>query len=199
LEPVQAAGIASFLSQTDAVAKTIIVILLLMSVATWYLIVTKTLQTVLMRRRSTRFLETFWNAPSLQSVATHLEQKHPDEPFSHLAWHGIVAARHHQQHGVDNLNAAGSKIELYGSIATARWQTLGQVSGAKRQAVELPKRNLGRRKSYAWLGGIQVQAKCSVQHYVAVHFQRRALADLREHRAELRRRHQVRRRTRPVA
>ena len=112
MESTQPAGIAGFLSQTDAVGMTIVVILLLMSFATWYLIVTKTLQTVLMRRRSARFLDTFWNAPSLQSVAAHLEQNHPDEPFSHLAWHGIVAARHHQQHGVDKLNAAGSTSDF---------------------------------------------------------------------------------------
>jgi len=112
LDPTQAAGIAALLSQTDAVGKLTVAVLLLMSVTTWYLIVTKTLQVVLARRRSERFLETFWNAPSLQAVAAHLEEHHPDEPFSHLAWHGIVAARHHQHHGGDKLNAAGSPAEF---------------------------------------------------------------------------------------
>src|SRR4051812_5691882 len=101
MEPIQSAGIASFLSQTDGIAKAIIVLLVLMSIATWYLIVTKTLQTLMTRRRTAVFLKFFWDAPSLQTVATRLEQHHPDEPFSHLTWHAIVAARHHQNHGAD--------------------------------------------------------------------------------------------------
>jgi biopolymer transport protein ExbB len=112
LEPAQTAGIASFLSQTDGIGKAIIVILLLMSVATWYLIVTKSLQTIMTGRRTARFLQMFWDAPSLQSVASHLEQQHPDEPFSHLTWHAIVATRHHQQHGANKLDAAGSTAEF---------------------------------------------------------------------------------------
>ena len=44
MEPTQAVGIAHFLSQTDGVGKAALVVLLLMSVATWYLIVTKSIQ-----------------------------------------------------------------------------------------------------------------------------------------------------------
>ena len=112
LDPSQSVGIASFLAQTDALGKIVVALLLLMSVATWYLMVTKTLQVAFARRRSERFLERFWNAPSLQVVAKHLEDHQLDEPFSHLASHGIVAARHHQQHGADKLNAAGSTAEF---------------------------------------------------------------------------------------
>src|ERR1043165_8988574 len=86
--------------------------LLVMSVTTWYLIVTKAWAAFLRRRRTRRFLETFWDAPSLQAVATHLEEHHPDEPFSHLAWHGIVATRHHQRHGANKLNESGSTAEF---------------------------------------------------------------------------------------
>jgi biopolymer transport protein ExbB len=112
LEPVQSAGIASFLAQTDGIAKAIIVVLVLMSSATWYLIITKTLQTLMTRRRTQQFLQFFWDAPSLQAVATRLEQQHPDEPFSHLTWHAIVAARHHQNHGANKLDSAGNTAEF---------------------------------------------------------------------------------------
>jgi biopolymer transport protein ExbB len=112
MDTTQTIGIGAFLSQTDGIGKAVIVLLLLMSVTTWYLIITKTMQAVTMRRRSVRFLETFWNAPSLRAVETHLEVHHPDEPFSHLAWHGIVAARHHQRHGVNKLDAAGSTADF---------------------------------------------------------------------------------------
>ena len=112
MEPAQTVGIANFLAQSDGVAKAIIVALVLMSVATWYLIIVKTVQTLMTRRRTARFLKTFWDAPSLQSVATLLEHQHPDEPFSHLTWHGIVAARHHQHHGANKLDVAGSTSEF---------------------------------------------------------------------------------------
>jgi biopolymer transport protein ExbB len=105
-------GFAHFLAQTDTLAKVLLVLLLVMSVTTWYLIITKAWAWVLMRRRTRRFLDIFWNSPSLQAVAAHLEDQHPDEPFSHLAWHGIVAARHHQRHGSNKLNESGSSAEF---------------------------------------------------------------------------------------
>jgi biopolymer transport protein ExbB len=83
-----------------------------MSLATWALIVAKALQAALMRRRSTRFLGTFWNMPSLNAVERHLEEHHPDEPFSHLAYHGMVSVRHHARHGVTRLDEAGSAADF---------------------------------------------------------------------------------------
>ena len=112
LEPSQSVGIASFLAQADGIGKSIIVVLIVMSIATWYLIVSKTLQTLTMRRRTAKFLQFFWDAPSLQAVASRLEHQHPDEPFSHLTWHAIVAARHHQNHGANKLDAAGNTAEF---------------------------------------------------------------------------------------
>src|SRR5688500_17580605 len=105
-------GFAHFLAQVDALGKTLLVLLLVMSVTTWYLIATKAWAWLLMRQRTRRFLDSFWNAPSLQAVATHLEDQHPDEPFSHLAYHAIVAARHHQRHGANKLNESGSSADF---------------------------------------------------------------------------------------
>jgi biopolymer transport protein ExbB len=112
MEPNQVIGVAAFLSQTDAVGKTAIAVLLLMSVATWYLIATKSIQLFITRRRTARFLDAFWNAPSLQAVEQQLGERHPDEPFSHLTWHGLAAARHHQRHGANRLDEAGSTGEF---------------------------------------------------------------------------------------
>jgi biopolymer transport protein ExbB len=114
LEPAQTLGFANFLAQTDAIGKTVLVILLAMSLASWYLIVTKALQLMRVRRRSARFLGAFWDSPSLQAVATWLEQHRPDEPFSHLARHAIVAHRHYgARHARENkLGEAGSSGEF---------------------------------------------------------------------------------------
>ena len=105
-------GFAHFLAQADSVGKGILAILLVMSVVSWYLIVTKALALAIERRRSTRFVETFWDAASIATVQRHLEQHHPDEPFSHLAWHAIVATQHHERHGASRLQQAGSGAEF---------------------------------------------------------------------------------------
>jgi biopolymer transport protein ExbB len=112
-------GFANFLSQTDFISKTVLMILLVMSIATWYLILTKTLHVLRTRARSEQFLQTFWDAPSLQAVAAELEARHseeeshhPEEPFSHLAYHAVVATRHHQRHGANRLNEAGTGAEF---------------------------------------------------------------------------------------
>jgi biopolymer transport protein ExbB len=112
MDPQQSIGFANFLAQTDAVAKIILAILLVMSIASWYLIVTKALTVFLEHRKSARFLEAFWNAPSLTAVEKHIEANHPDDPFSHLAWHAINASRHHQRSGAARLAEAGSGAEF---------------------------------------------------------------------------------------
>jgi biopolymer transport protein ExbB len=93
MEPTQTLGFASFLAHTDAIGKAILVILLVMSLATWYLIITKAIGLFLERRRSAGFLDAFWNAPSISAVESRLEERHPDEPFAHLAWHAVAARR----------------------------------------------------------------------------------------------------------
>ncbi|HKO87514.1 MAG TPA: MotA/TolQ/ExbB proton channel family protein [Burkholderiales bacterium] len=107
-----AMGFTHFLSQTDIVGQILFVVLVLMSIATWYLIIAKAVQALLRKQRSTKFLDTFWNMPSLNAVERHLEDKHPDEPFSHLAYHGLVAVRHHARHGVTRLDEAGTASEF---------------------------------------------------------------------------------------
>src|SRR6185503_15420749 len=91
MEPTQSVGLAHFLSQTDTLGKVILGCLVLMSLISWYLIVTKTLTVVFERRRSAGFLDAFWNSPSITAVETELEKRHPDEPFAHLAWHALSA------------------------------------------------------------------------------------------------------------
>jgi biopolymer transport protein ExbB len=116
VEPVQTLGFVNFLAQTDTIARIVLAILLVMSLASWYFIVTKALQLLKVRRRSARFLAGFWESPSLEAVAARLEQHHPDEPFAHLAWHAIVAHRHygarHAELAQSTLNEAGSSAEF---------------------------------------------------------------------------------------
>lgn len=87
----QKIGFAHFLAQTDAVGMAILVILLCMSVASWYLIVTKAIAIALERRRSGRFIAKFRDAPSVGTVQARLAEGPADEPFTHLAQHAVAA------------------------------------------------------------------------------------------------------------
>ena len=83
-------GIAHFISQADAVAKVLLVLLMAMSVLSWYLIVFKALSSWLERRRSKGLLQRFWSAPSASVVQRHLEQHRADDSFSRLASHAVA-------------------------------------------------------------------------------------------------------------
>ena len=87
----QRIGFAHFLAQTDAVGMAILAMLLLMSVASWYLIVTKAIALALERRRSRRFLAQFWDAPAVGTVQARLAEGPADEPFTHLSQHALAA------------------------------------------------------------------------------------------------------------
>jgi biopolymer transport protein ExbB len=78
------------------VGKAIVAILLLMSLASWYLVVTKLLAVWLERRRSRRFVGAFRDAPSVAALTSHLNTRHADEPFSRLASSALAAWRHHK-------------------------------------------------------------------------------------------------------
>jgi biopolymer transport protein ExbB len=84
-------GLAHFLAQTDAVSKTLLALLIAMSMLSWYLIVTKALAGWLERRRSAGFLEMFWGSPSMTVVQRHLEEHQSDDSFSRLASHAVSA------------------------------------------------------------------------------------------------------------
>lgn len=86
--------LAHFFAHTDAVARLVLGLLLLGSVAGWYLIVTKGIQVYRMGRKSRQFLKTFWEAPNLEAVARHIKEKGSRDPFSHLLHHGFTALDH---------------------------------------------------------------------------------------------------------
>ncbi|GAB1394443.1 hypothetical protein MASR1M60_26070 [Rhodocyclaceae bacterium] len=84
-------GFGHFLAQTDGVARFILAVLFVMSIGTWYLIVTKGVQNFQRNRQTAAFLEAFWGAPNLDAVANRLRENGAREPFSHLIHHGFTA------------------------------------------------------------------------------------------------------------
>lgn len=90
-------GFAHFLSNADGVARFVLGLMLVASIGTWYLIVTKGIRVLRMRRRSEAFLATFWEAPNLEAVASSIRENGTTEPFSHLVHHGFTAIEQHNR------------------------------------------------------------------------------------------------------
>ena len=105
-------GFAHFLTQADAVGQFLLLVLALMSVATWYLIVSKAWSNRAMRRRGREFLRHFWEAPDMQAVAAYLKQAGIGDPFSHLTHHGLRAAEQHRDKRGGRMIESGSADEF---------------------------------------------------------------------------------------
>ncbi|HHU95534.1 MAG TPA: MotA/TolQ/ExbB proton channel family protein [Alcaligenaceae bacterium] len=104
----QDSGMLHFIAQSDWVGKGLFAVLLLMSVASWYLIIVKSLTVYRLKRRSKQFLKEFWAASSLEQVENEIATHGANEPFAHLASHAIHAQNHHAKYGASRLEEKGS-------------------------------------------------------------------------------------------
>ncbi|MBK6908994.1 MAG: MotA/TolQ/ExbB proton channel family protein [Rhodocyclaceae bacterium] len=89
-------GLAHFIAHADAVARTLLLILLVMSIGTWSLIVGKGLKLWRAHRAAGDFLRDFWAAPSLDAVAQRITENGVTDAFSHLVHHGFTAVAQHR-------------------------------------------------------------------------------------------------------
>jgi biopolymer transport protein ExbB len=105
-------GFAHFLAQSDAVGRTLLVLLLAMSVLSWIILALKGLAQSARQRRSRSFLDFFWNASSLDAVRDEIATHGARDQFSHLAAHAIQASRHHAKYGAAKLAEAGSASDF---------------------------------------------------------------------------------------
>jgi biopolymer transport protein ExbB len=101
-------GFAHLLAQSDAVGKTLLALLVLMSIASWALIAVKGYAQWQRQRRGEAFLGLFWNARSLDDVQHELATHGARDPFAHLSAHALHAQQHHARHGATRLAEAGS-------------------------------------------------------------------------------------------
>ena len=108
----QALGFGHFIAQSDALGKTLLLILVAMSVASWAIIAIKGLTLVVRKNRASSFLRLFWNATSLDSVAAEIATHGARDPFSHLTAHAMHAHAHHARYGAAKLEEAGSASDF---------------------------------------------------------------------------------------
>lgn len=108
----QKLGFAHFISQTDAVGLTVLLLLVGMSIASWYLILTRSIANLSDRKRADLFLKRFWEADSLQDMEIILQNGEADNAFAKLANQALTAGRDGSRHGVQKLASAGGLSEF---------------------------------------------------------------------------------------
>lgn len=105
-------GFSNFLAQIDEVGMVVLGLLVSLSIASWYLIVTKSITNFVAKRRAEAFLERFWGFDSLQAAQAELKDSVPDNAFAELAKLSINAAHDSKDYQSHKLAAAGGIGEL---------------------------------------------------------------------------------------
>jgi len=108
----QGLGFAHFIRQTDAVGSVVLVLLLLLSMASWYLIISKSLANWLARRRADAFLKAFWHLDSVADMADMIQREGINNAFADLAFQALEAMRNANGRGLQKLAAAGGLVEF---------------------------------------------------------------------------------------
>ncbi|UUX97781.1 MotA/TolQ/ExbB proton channel family protein [Aquabacterium sp. J223] len=85
-------GLDALWTQSDAVAKAVLLILAVMSMGSWYVIVTKLLEQGRMGRQAGKAERDFWNAGSVQAGAERLAES---SPYRFIAEAGLQASKKH--------------------------------------------------------------------------------------------------------
>ena len=85
----------TFITEGGPVSIAVALILLAMSISSWYLIIAKAFQALRLRSASHHYAARFWDAPSLDAAV-----REPDShtPVARLAVEALEAAEHHQKH-----------------------------------------------------------------------------------------------------
>lgn len=105
-------GIPTLWAQGDFVIKSIAILLLIMSIATWYVIVSRVWRLMKLRRYAHATAD-FWHAQSFGEGLHILNGDRHHNPFRHLAEEGKAAVDHH----------ANNRSDLHGQLSLADWLT----------------------------------------------------------------------------
>jgi len=108
----QGLGFAHFIGNTDTVGRVVLALLLLLSLASWYLIFTKALANWLDNKRANNFLETFWQQDTLESIAAVVKKAGKHNAFAELVTQALEAVQSGNSRGLQKLAAAGGMAEF---------------------------------------------------------------------------------------
>lgn len=86
-------GLKALWSNGDVIARSVLLIMAIMSAGTWIIMVMKFIEQARIFKASREAASAFWSQKSVQEGAKSLKE---DSPFRYIAETGIVAAQHHE-------------------------------------------------------------------------------------------------------
>jgi biopolymer transport protein ExbB len=86
-----------FIHGENVVGLVVFVVLLIMSLASWYFIIANSIRNSMVSSRRDKVIDGFWNNGSTQDAIRELEAQPKGEPFSKIALDAASAVAHHQQ------------------------------------------------------------------------------------------------------
>lgn len=113
-----------FITAGGPISMAVAIILLAMSVASWYLIVTKSIQAWRMQSAFGTYAQKFWSASSL---ATAIKQEN-STALANLAKQSIAATEHHQQHAANHAGVVVDGTSKDEFIARAMNRSIAEES-----------------------------------------------------------------------
>lgn len=106
-------GFANLWQQGDSITRGVAMVLLIMSILSWYVMLLKAWGLIRLRRQAAVASERFWHSKSLQEGLDVLGPNRNANPFRALAEDGVNAAAHHEH----------SKEDLHGALNISEWVT----------------------------------------------------------------------------
>jgi biopolymer transport protein ExbB len=123
---LQQMGFDHLIHHFDVIGMVVFVVLVIMSVMSWYYIVINVWRVVSIRSRTSKVRHTFWETTSTQEAVRFMEEQPKWEPFSKIALDCASAAAHHQRHEGSRLVEALNRSEF---IDRALRQGVARESG----------------------------------------------------------------------
>ena len=107
-------GLAHFWAQGDAVSHAVAIVLLLMSVASWYVIFGKAVAQLRSRVSITRAMQSFWNANSRAAALAAIQVEDKTGVFARIATDAVLAARAYEEKSTGGIGAGVDASEFIG-------------------------------------------------------------------------------------
>jgi len=111
-EALQQMGFSHMIQNFDAVGYAVFVILLIMSIGSWWYTIVNFIKNTVIASRADRVVRTFWETPNAQDAIRFMEEQPANEPFSKIALDCAQAAAHHQRHEGSRLVEALNRSEF---------------------------------------------------------------------------------------
>lgn len=111
-------GLKALWAGGDAVSRSVLLILVVMSVGTWIIMVLKFIEQSKIFSSAKAAATDFWRQPSLEKGAAALKE---DSPFRYVAETGVSAARHHE-------NSMRDAVDLNSWVATSIQRSVDMIN-----------------------------------------------------------------------